>query len=514
MKKEFIFQISKSTAVRSEESVRIPFATSQMLLRVRLEKEYSGMGYLVVYDPEGRVRLWHLLGHGERELLIGSGGKDTSVGGVPGSIEAGNWKVELFLFTEYIAQFLGDAVVNFVIELETFDDETAEEDGKMPFQVSDVIGEQEWISKTAAGKQMLPVLDCYDWKREVCRETMWYKGDFHTHTTLSDGKETTASAMEKAKLTELDFYVPTEHNAIHTGWVDTSLLILPGIEITTDQGHCNFFGIDRMPKVLPQLMEHVGDESSEQFMYEAIAEAKERNWIVSVNHPFLHIWKWKHGGLALQDMDCLEVINDPTYLYAKEANEQAVAFLDLLWEDGWNIWGVGGSDSHNLLEERYDGAELPSIVGDPGTFVFCEGLSAKELMKRVRCGNMYVSRFCRGVFEIFCKGNRYLPGDELQFEEDTVSVEYHIRVYDTTERICLYMIRDGRRELLRQTEEADGSVTAEAKAEFRQGEWSYMRAEVRNEAGELLAYVNPVYHGRKTHECMTFAEAVKKFEGR
>ena len=249
-------------------------------------------------------------------------------------------------------------------------------------------------------------------------------------------------------------------------------------------------------------------------MYEAIAEAKERNWIVSVNHPFLHIWKWKHGGLALQDMDCLEVINDPTYPYAKEANEQAVAFLDVLWEDGWNIWGVGGSDSHNLLEERYDGAELPSIAGDPGTFVFCEGLSAAELMERVRRGNMYVSRFCMGAFEIFCSGNRYLPGDELQFEEDTVSVEYHIRVYDTTERICLYMIRDGRRELLRQTEEADGSVTAEAKAEFRQGEWSYMRTEVRNEAGELLAYVNPVYHGRKTHECMTFAEAVKKFEGR
>ena len=117
MKKEFIFQISKSTAVRSEESVRIPFATSQMLLRVRLEKEYSGMGYLVVYDQEGRVRLWHLLGHGERELLIGSGGKDTSVGGVPGPIEAGDWNIELFLFTEYIAQFLGDAVVNFVIEM-------------------------------------------------------------------------------------------------------------------------------------------------------------------------------------------------------------------------------------------------------------------------------------------------------------------------------------------------------------------------------------------------------------
>ncbi len=79
--------------------------------------------------------------------------------------------------------------------------------------------------------------------------------------------------------------------------------------------------------------------------------------------------------------------------------------------------------------------------------MFCEGLSAAELMERVRRGNMYVSRFCMGAFEIFCSGNRYLPGDELQFEEDTVSVEYHIRVYDTTERICLYMIRDGRREI-------------------------------------------------------------------
>ena len=69
MKKEFIFQISKSTAVRSEESVRIPFATSQMLLRVRLEKEYSGMGYLVVYDQEGRVRLWHLLDVYKRQAM-------------------------------------------------------------------------------------------------------------------------------------------------------------------------------------------------------------------------------------------------------------------------------------------------------------------------------------------------------------------------------------------------------------------------------------------------------------
>ena len=50
------------------------------------------------------------------------------------------------------------------------------------------------------------------------------------------------------------------------------------------------------------------------------------------------------------------IVNDPTYEYAKESNEKAIRFLDLLWQEGYRIYGIGGSDSHNLIEERYDGA--------------------------------------------------------------------------------------------------------------------------------------------------------------
>ena len=30
----------------------------------------------------------------------------------------------------------------------------------------------------------------------------------------------------------------------------------------------------------------------------------------------------------------LEIVNDPTYEYAKESNEKAIRFLDLLWQEG------------------------------------------------------------------------------------------------------------------------------------------------------------------------------------
>ena len=42
------------------------------------------------------------------------------------------------------------------------------------------------------------------------------------------------------------------------------------------------------------------------------------------------------------------------------------------------VFGVGGSDSHNLEDEFYEGASLPSAVGDPATWVFCDGLSPKK----------------------------------------------------------------------------------------------------------------------------------------
>lgn len=59
----------------------------------------------------------------------------------------------------------------------------------------------------------------------------------------------------------------------------------------------------------------------------------------------------------------MEIVNNPTCGYAPEANDEAVSFLDYLWKHGYVVFGLGGSDSHNLESERYEGATEPSIPG-------------------------------------------------------------------------------------------------------------------------------------------------------
>ena len=85
-------------------------------------------------------------------------------------------------------------------------------------------------------------------------------------------------------------------------------------------------------------------------------------------------------------------------------------FLDLLWQEGYRIYGIGGSDSHNLIEERYDGALEPSVAGDPGTYVFSKELTPTKLLQNLRKGHIYVSRYCTLEVEITADGETYLPG--------------------------------------------------------------------------------------------------------
>ena len=57
-----------------------------------------------------------------------------------------------------------------------------------------------------AGENGLHVSEkSYRWENVFCPESGWYKGDFHTHTRLSDGKETIRHASERAEESGLDF---------------------------------------------------------------------------------------------------------------------------------------------------------------------------------------------------------------------------------------------------------------------------------------------------------------------
>src|SRR5699024_5972934 len=90
------------------EPLQVPCDTENLYIQVDLPDEFRYMSFIIVEDPDGRVRLQKQLAWGEQNLGIGAGPEDTTIGGVPGRIQTGTWQVGLGIFTEYLNQRLGE----------------------------------------------------------------------------------------------------------------------------------------------------------------------------------------------------------------------------------------------------------------------------------------------------------------------------------------------------------------------------------------------------------------------
>lgn len=497
MRKTINFTISRRAENFYEESFVIPHELETLYLDINVPQGCNYMGFVILWDGTGAIRLQKLLGYGEQKLAVGTDGAHTAIGGVPGKILPGEWRLSFGIFTESVKQRLGDKTI--VLEALVTDEVS---------EITEPIGNKVWVEE---GSHKLS-LENYNWKEVYQKETRWYKGDFHTHTRLSDGKETTVHAMEKAEKMGMDFYVPTEHNLMHTGWCDTKVCVLPGIEITTEGGHFNLFGINEMPENLLDIVRTNGTPQVEKYVEEIIKKANEKGWIVSLNHPFLTVWKWLYGKTSLDDFQCVEIINDPTYQDAPTSNEKSIRFLDTLWMDGHKIWGVGGSDSHNLEEERYEGADLPSIPGDPATYVFCEELSPENLMKQVRKGHICVTRYCEIKPQICVGAKEYLPGDEIKTDSERTLLSYEAEVVGLSEMPDVFVIKNGEKQQVKVQQEPSGNYYIKEEIEMDSSTWNWVRLEVRGKQGEFLAYTNPVWSG-SMHSNYTKVEEIWKSMG-
>jgi len=82
----------------------------------------------------------------------------------------------------------------------------------------------------------------YDFSKVQNPNAGWYRGDFHVHTTASDGDYPPTLVAEIAKAEGLDFIAITDHNTI-TGLTelrdDLDFLVIPGVEVTLTKGHFN-----------------------------------------------------------------------------------------------------------------------------------------------------------------------------------------------------------------------------------------------------------------------------------
>ncbi len=326
----------------------------------------------------------------------------------------------------------------------------------------------------------------------------WYAGDFHAHSSFSaDGTLTPAEVLDVARAGGLAFMSATDHNTVdgHEAYGSPDdVLVIPGIEVTLGGGHFNAFGaIDRGAPWLGELdpdrlgltVRSDGDREPSGF----VERLRSGGLATSINHPLTRLWAWWDGSTRWSDVDLLEVWNDPTWPDNRFANRAALELWTDLLNAGHRIPAVGGSDFHNPDPKPYLGQG--ELGGDrlhmPTTYVRAASLTVAGVLDAARQGRAYVSLGPELSFTAEGEGGGAGIGDTLA-AGGPHGLAWNVRGPGPME---VRIVHNGRPVDVRH-----GAEVAAGEYEHRpEAPWGWYRLDVCDDAGTVLAFTNPIYHG-------------------
>jgi hypothetical protein len=231
----------------------------------------------------------------------------------------------------------------------------------------------------------------------------WFRGDLHMHTAHSDGQCPSQTGKmvpcplfftaDAAARRGLDFIAITDHNA--SSQYNTmrelqpyfdNVLLIPGREITTFQGHINFLGSTDFIDF--RLDSHPGGKTVPD-VNTLLRDAARVGAITSINHP-----NSPTGEICLGCGWTPATPVDVHLLTGVEAvnggDEQhgisELSFWNKQLNRGCRLTGIGGSDNHRPMQPL----DQIGSVGSPTTVVYATELSTPAILDGIRAGHVFI----------------------------------------------------------------------------------------------------------------------------
>jgi len=216
--------------------------------------------------------------------------------------------------------------------------------------------------------------------------TKWYKGNLHTHTTLSDGDSPPEKVIAWYHEHEYDFLAVTDHNLImpiepYKNLAGEDMLLISSNEVSDKFGkasvHILALGLT------DTTLQPTGGDSLLDTLQKNIDSINRAGAVPVIAHPN-HRWSFTDFEmLQLTDYNLFEVLNAHPGVnnFGGGGHPSTEEIWDRILSSGRIIYGIGTDDMHKLA----------SYPGKSWVMVKADDLSEKAILSSLKKGDFYVS---------------------------------------------------------------------------------------------------------------------------